>query len=180
MVIVNDSLELLAKFRNELRLRSILAEQRWHLYTQSEFVRQSNLHQTRTRARAHTSLYLLAQVADDIGVCLGQTRALHQLVHFAHGAVARQRLQVVQQIGLLRFEQRSIRLVEVTIEPSISKKTTSTNAHPRIQQTNLRLVPEAAHIDPQRLRRAHHFAQRPHQRTVHAHQLLRVDAIGLV
>ena len=42
------------------------------------------------------------------------------------------------------------------------------------------LVPEAADVDPGHLGGAEHLAQAPHERTVHAHQLLVVHHVRLV
>lgn len=43
-----------------------------------------------------------------------------------------------------------------------------------------RRLPERANVHPAYLRGLHHLPQRPHQGTVHAHQLLRVNRVGLV
>mmetsp|Transcript_18575 Transcript_18575/g.53039 ORF Transcript_18575/g.53039 Transcript_18575/m.53039 type:complete len:338 (-) Transcript_18575:1-1014(-) len=99
---------------------------------------------------------LLAQVMDDVGMHLHAASAFHQLVYPSHHGLLRQPHDVLQQVHLLLLQQFGL------------------------LAAMQRRIPKGTHVHPTHLGRVHDLPQRPHQRTVHSHQLLRRDAVGLV
>ncbi|RNA06974.1 hypothetical protein BpHYR1_022215 [Brachionus plicatilis] len=100
--------------------------------------------------------HFVLQLGDDVRVYLGETGALYQVVELAQGGVLGQALQVAEQVLGLELEEAA---QSVVVE---------------------RPVPERADVDAGDLGRVQYFAERPHERAVHSHQLLMVDHVGLV
>mmetsp|Transcript_18257 Transcript_18257/g.46749 ORF Transcript_18257/g.46749 Transcript_18257/m.46749 type:complete len:281 (-) Transcript_18257:243-1085(-) len=101
--------------------------------------------------------HFLLQVADDVCVRLAQAHTLHELVDLPDRRVLRHVLQVVEKVGHLLLQQLAGPLATLQW-----------------------LIPERADVHAHALRCLDHFAKRPHQSAVDAHELLRIHLVGLV
>ena len=97
-----------------------------------------------------------AQVREEERVRLHEPGAPRDLVDLVHHVVLWKRREVFDEVSLLDLHEA---------------------AEPRVL---VRLVPERADVHARHLRRAHDATHRPHERAVHAHEVLRRYAVGLV
>lgn len=91
-----------------------------------------------------------------IEVYLSKTSSLDQIVELAKSGVAGQRLDILEQVLLFRLKQLAI------------------------VWNQQRMRPKGAYVDTDHLRCVDDLPQRPHEGAIDAHQLLRLDLVGLV
>jgi hypothetical protein len=87
---------------------------------------------------------------------LRKTSSLDKIIELPQSSISRQRLEVGEKVATFGLEERSVF---------------------RVQE---RLIPERTDVDSHDFRSCDNFSKRPHESTINAHKLLRVDLIGLV